>query len=296
MTRLKTSLEQWLVLQTVIETGSFAKAGEFLHKSQSSISYAIKGLQEALGMPLLEIVGNKAQLTNTGKILLDEANKLIIMQNQLELHANMLKAGRKAQVKLMVDAIFPKQILFKSLEKCHEKYPDITVHLTEILKTEDIKQIKAEKYDLYLIYLPESESHMGNFLLNIDFIAVAHENHPLCQLHGPIRLAELKSYPIVTINDYKDEWQQKEHFISNWNFTTIEAAIDAVYHQLGYAWLPKHKICSFLEQGTFKQLELEKNTTRKTPLYLVYADKNGIYDQTIQDYISILQQCLKAIS
>ncbi|STX49252.1 LysR family transcriptional regulator [Legionella hackeliae] len=34
----KITLEQWRVLQTVVDEGSFARAAEKLHKSQSSIS------------------------------------------------------------------------------------------------------------------------------------------------------------------------------------------------------------------------------------------------------------------
>jgi hypothetical protein len=35
----KTTLEQWALLEKVIELGSFAKAAEETHRSQSSVSY-----------------------------------------------------------------------------------------------------------------------------------------------------------------------------------------------------------------------------------------------------------------
>ena len=47
----RTTLEQWVVLQTVIEQGSFAQAATALNRSQSSVSYALSGLQERLGLP-----------------------------------------------------------------------------------------------------------------------------------------------------------------------------------------------------------------------------------------------------
>jgi DNA-binding transcriptional LysR family regulator len=36
----QTELEQWAVLRTVVEAGTFAKAAEQLNRSQSSVSYA----------------------------------------------------------------------------------------------------------------------------------------------------------------------------------------------------------------------------------------------------------------
>lgn len=41
----KTTLEQWALLERVIEAGSFAKAAEETHRSQSSVSYNLSLLQ-----------------------------------------------------------------------------------------------------------------------------------------------------------------------------------------------------------------------------------------------------------
>jgi DNA-binding transcriptional LysR family regulator len=49
----KTTLEQWALLEKVIELGSFAKAAEETHRSQSSVSYNLALLQERLGVALL---------------------------------------------------------------------------------------------------------------------------------------------------------------------------------------------------------------------------------------------------
>jgi len=62
-----TTLEQWIVLQTVIEQGSYAQAAITLNRSQSSVSYALNVLQQRLGLPLLQIVGRKAELTEPGR-------------------------------------------------------------------------------------------------------------------------------------------------------------------------------------------------------------------------------------
>ncbi len=49
----KTTLEQWALLEKVIALGSFAKAAEETHRSQSSVSYNLALLQERLGVALL---------------------------------------------------------------------------------------------------------------------------------------------------------------------------------------------------------------------------------------------------
>jgi DNA-binding transcriptional LysR family regulator len=59
----KTTLEQWSLLQKVVELGSFAKAAEETHRSQSSVSYNLALLQERLGVALLVQEGRRAVLT-----------------------------------------------------------------------------------------------------------------------------------------------------------------------------------------------------------------------------------------
>lgn len=112
----RTTLEQWVVLQTVIEQGSYAQAATVLNRSQSSVSYALSGLQERIGLPLLEINGRKATLTEQGRALLAQATPLISAFLQLEHRAAGLKDGVRTELSLVVDSVFPKNRLFRALK------------------------------------------------------------------------------------------------------------------------------------------------------------------------------------
>ena len=69
---MNSTLDQWEVLEAVVQLGSFAAAAQTMNRSQSTISYAISCLQEQFKVPLLEMKGRKAQLTEAGKALLAE--------------------------------------------------------------------------------------------------------------------------------------------------------------------------------------------------------------------------------
>ena len=73
----KTTLEQWALLEKVIELGSFAKAAEETHRSQSSVSYNLALLQERLGGALLHPSGRRAVLTPAGELLLSQVKPLL---------------------------------------------------------------------------------------------------------------------------------------------------------------------------------------------------------------------------
>ena len=59
----RVTLEQWRVFQAIIDQGGYAQAAEYLHRSQSAISYAMSRLQNQLGIKLLKVEGRKALLT-----------------------------------------------------------------------------------------------------------------------------------------------------------------------------------------------------------------------------------------
>ena len=57
---LRITLEQWRALVAVVDHGSYAKASEALHKSQSSVTYAVQKLESLLGVQAFEIQGRKS--------------------------------------------------------------------------------------------------------------------------------------------------------------------------------------------------------------------------------------------
>lgn len=90
----KTTLEQWALLEKVVELGSFARAAEETNRSQSSVSYNLALLQERLGVALLAPSGRRAVLTPAGELLLNQVKPLLQAFAYVETHAATLRNGR----------------------------------------------------------------------------------------------------------------------------------------------------------------------------------------------------------
>jgi DNA-binding transcriptional LysR family regulator len=102
---MKTTIDQWEVLEAVVQLGSFAAAASKMNRSQSTISYAISRLQEQFKIPLLEMNGRKAQLTEAGKALLADAEPLLTGFRALEQRVASLAAGGQTQVSVSADSV-----------------------------------------------------------------------------------------------------------------------------------------------------------------------------------------------
>src|SRR4030095_10504044 len=97
MPAAKISLDQWAALVSVVESGGYAKAGEALHKSQSTLTYSIQKIEELLGVKVFEIRGRKAVLTPVGEVLYRRGKTLIDEAARLEHAAGELaKEDRKS--------------------------------------------------------------------------------------------------------------------------------------------------------------------------------------------------------
>ncbi|PSW06789.1 LysR family transcriptional regulator [Photobacterium lipolyticum] len=287
----KTTLEQWIVLQTVVETGGYVQAAKILNKSQSSVSYSLNTLQERLNLQLLHIVGRKAELTDAGRMMLAQARPLLTAFKQLELSAAGLRSGVRPSLNLVVDSVFPKSILLCSLKKFQESHPQTQIHLSEILRTERESELSAQQADLYITTLNSDSAVSGSPLIEIDFIAVAAARHPLHSMIGPISAPQLMKYPLITLTDKVSQQQgmKKISSMSNWSFTTVDAVIEAVCHGIGYGWLPRYHIQHLLDSGELKALPVSIEPTRKTVFYLVFGIEGQCYDNTILALADIIK-------
>src|SRR6476620_11816015 len=111
------TLEQWKALVSVVESGGYAQAAQQIHKSQSTLTYAIQKMERLLKVKVFEIKGRKAQLTEAGRILHARGRALVEEATRLEQAASELSAGWEAEIGIAVDVVFPTWLLLQCFEK-----------------------------------------------------------------------------------------------------------------------------------------------------------------------------------
>ena len=69
--------DQLKTFVAIVDSGSFTRAGDAVHKTQSAVSMQMKKLEERLGKPVFEREGRGSKLTEEGERLLDYARRII---------------------------------------------------------------------------------------------------------------------------------------------------------------------------------------------------------------------------
>ncbi|HSJ41651.1 MAG TPA: LysR family transcriptional regulator, partial [Xanthobacteraceae bacterium] len=67
---------------SVVDAGGFTRAGERVHRTQSTVSQQIKRLEDMLGRPLLERNGKQATLTEEGERLISYARRILALEQE----------------------------------------------------------------------------------------------------------------------------------------------------------------------------------------------------------------------
>ena len=267
----RTSLEQWAVLAAVIDHGGFAQAATALNKSQSAISYAIARLQEQLDVPVLVIEGRKAVLTPHGQALLRRARSLLRDADTLERLARSLKQGWEPQLRLVVDSAFPRDRLLKIVAELQQLCPNTQMQLSDAVLSGAEDAIADGTADV-VVTTRVPPGFLGEPLLEVTFIAVAHPEHELFKLDAPLTVEQLVHHVQVVVRDSGLKHPRDEGWLGadrRCTVSSVEASFATVQAGLAYAWLPEHLLEESFKRGTLKPLPLASGGSRSLPLHLV---------------------------
>lgn len=293
----KVTLEQWRVFQTIIQQGGYAQAATYLHRSQSAVSYSMSRLQEQLGIALLRIEGRKAILTEQGQILLNRSRQLVDEANEIENFAHHLSQGREAEIKFVVDEVFPNDLLMSALSDFAQQSQGTRVQLREVILSGATDALVDNEADL-VIGVETPAGFLSDPLIEVELIAVAHRDHPLHQLEREITSADLAQHMHVVIRDSGQHEKMDVGWLSSedrWTVSSIDSAMSAIEHGLGYGWLPSNRLIEALGDGSLKPLLLEQGARYKAFLFLSFGHPQNIGPAT-RELANIIKNTVEKIS
>jgi DNA-binding transcriptional LysR family regulator len=272
----KITLDQWRALVSVVDSGGYAQAAAALHRSQSTVTYAVQKLERLAGTKAFEMRGRKAVLTPTGEVLYRRGKALIEQAMQLERAAATLAAGWEPEIRIAAEIIFPTWLLLQCFARFAEEHPETRIELYESVLGGTDEALLAGRVDLAIgPTLPAG--FLGDLLVQVRFVCAAHPDHPLHRLGRPLTQDDLRAHRHLVIRDSGSQRTRDAAWINEqrWTFTHKATSIRAARMGLGYAWFAEETIREELESGGLKPLPLREGGERMAALYLMYADRDA---------------------
>lgn len=281
---MRISLKQWRVLHAVIDCNGFTAAAEKLQVSQSAISYTVAKIQEQLGITLLRIEGRKAQVTEEGRVLLEQSRNVIRSAIELEAMADRMRNGWKPELRLMVHHECPQTFISTAIDEFCAAAPNMRIAILAGSGDDLEHAIHDQKADL-AVCMHAPLGMYASKLISVDYVALTRPDHALARLSGPLTAEQFAGHTRIVIDirhgpgGWEHERESERVRLQNrgnpahWRARTFEMALAALKQGLGYAWLPRERVSRQLESGSLKRLEVSHAYHSNKDFYLVRTDK-----------------------
>ncbi len=133
----------------IVDTGSFTRAAERVHKTQSAVSMHIRRLEEQLGCVLFVKQGRGARLTEEGERLIEFARRIV--QVEAGAFAALSRKGLKGAARLGIPDDYAESFLAEILARFNRRHPLVEVSVNCEASTDLAPQVAAGALDLALI-------------------------------------------------------------------------------------------------------------------------------------------------
>ncbi|MEB4784232.1 LysR family transcriptional regulator [Paenibacillus sp. JJ1683] len=190
------NLFKYKVFLSVIEAGSFTKAGELLNLTQSAISHAVSALEQELGLTLLIRGRSGIQLTSNGERLMKHFREIIQMNEKLYQEVALIKGLETGTVKIGTFSSVSIHWLPGIIQKFNEQFPLIELKLLDGNYHDIENWIASGEADFGFVNLPTLDGLEVLPLKKERMLCVLPSNHVLRE-QTSIRVDQLLHEPFI---------------------------------------------------------------------------------------------------
>ncbi|MCV6612705.1 MAG: LysR family transcriptional regulator [Amphritea sp.] len=269
--RLKTTLEQWLTLRSIEQAGSIQAAATVLNKSHTTLIYAIKKLEEQLGVALVEIQGRRTVLTENARVLLRRAAPLLDQARELEVVSAQLSSGVESEITISIDHLCDPAWLYEPMAEYLAQNSTTSIQVIETSLSKTTEAVTSEQTDVAIINLPVTNFPAEAFGLT-SMVPVVSVHHPLAD-KTYLTMADLATSCQIVVRDLGGTGTQQNQDVgwlkSHQRITVdnFDHALRAVASGVGFCRLPSH-IVEACSDDSLKVLQIEHAEMYQVPLHL----------------------------
>ena len=181
----------------IVELKSFSKAAEAVYLTQPTVSGHIKGLEEYVGLKLLDRLGREVVPTQAGELLYGYARQVIALRNQAVQALEEYKGSLKGQLIIGGSNIPGEYVLPALLGRFKARYPDISITLRIADSREIARGVLEGTYELGAVGARFDNGQLVYLKLWEDELVLALPADHGWAAKPAVGLAELSGQPII---------------------------------------------------------------------------------------------------
>ena len=244
----------------VVEATSFKRAAEKLEASTAAVSRRVSGLENALGVKLLNRTTRQIDLTDAGKQLYDDLQGIFCALDEAEERLQQGRETVKGNLRIAAPLSFGTMCMAPVLPGFMKRYPELRIQL----QLEDrLTDIISEGIDIAIrIGVPKDSSLVATCIASVPRAFCASPDY-LEQYGEPKNPSDLSAHNCLHYNhiSMKEEWSylkagKMHQFDVTGTLSTNNGEVlrDAAIAGIGLTLLPTFIVADALRTGTLKAI------------------------------------------
>ncbi|AQS36061.1 transcriptional regulator [Shewanella psychrophila] len=266
--RLKTTLDQWLTLYEIDRAGSIQAAATQLNKSHTTLIYAVRKLEQQLGVDLVEVKARRAVLTDDGKSLLRRADSMLEQARELEEMSTQLAKGIESEITVAIDHLCDRSWLYQPIAEFLKDNRNTSIQVVETSLSKTSDMVTSQQADISIITLPITNYPSEAFGI-ITMLPVVAKNHPLADKQA-LSLADFTTNCQIVVRDLGRNSKQDVGWLKAQQRITLDTfdhAWEAVEQGVGFCRMPEHLLKS-RDSSKITVLKIENADMYQVPIHL----------------------------
>jgi DNA-binding transcriptional LysR family regulator len=180
----------------VVRQGGFSHAAKTVFATQSTVSKAVKQLEDEIGAPLLDRIGHRVRLTAAGEIVYRRAVRLLADREDLVAELDELRGLRRGTLKLGLPPVGSATIFAPRFAEFRRRYPGVDIRLVEHGSDTLQELLLSGDIELAALVMPVSDAFEWQDVTSEPLVVLLPEAHAL-SLREPVEFQALRSLPFI---------------------------------------------------------------------------------------------------
>ncbi|GAB1071191.1 DNA-binding transcriptional activator PunR [Shewanella algae] len=251
------------LIDIVSHLGSFTAAANKLHKVPSAVSYAIKQIEEELGVVLFERHHRSVSLTPAGAHFVREARIMLKQLDDLKRETQRVANGWQPTLSIALDNIVRADRISVLIADFYRHFTDVELIIRIEVFNGVWEALSTGRSDVAIgatTAIPVGGAYHHRDMGDIEWAFLVSKSHPLAAIDRPLEDEELRPFPSICLDDTSREipkrhtWlldNQRRLVVPDWI-----RAINCFREGLGIGYMPVHLASPFIRAGALVEKQL----------------------------------------
>jgi DNA-binding transcriptional LysR family regulator len=284
------TLDQLVILDAIASTGSFRAAAESLHRTQPTLSVAMRNLEEEFGFQVFDRSQYRPKLTPKGERIWQQARRVLAQAEQLESMSQILATEVEAELFVVFDALCPLPLVLDFLAFFERQFPHTRLQLSFEYVSGALERLLDGTSHIALGPLPEEVAELERVkLFDVRMVPVA---APALweTLPKPLTLEALENTIQVVVRDSRLRGERRSIGVlergRRWTVSDLSLKLEMLKRGIGWGRMPEFWVKEALEGGALVKLPEDVCPLLTNSVYLLrrFHRERGPVAQAVWEY------------